>query len=264
MIPFGESKTEARPDETVEAHEVMAEQPGETEGWQDSIPLSEGNEGWRDSIDLTDDSGKWQDEIDLSDVTILKSVQSASREQQRKAEGSTAEGTSEGDYPSTYKERVDRTPRDDGERGEWQGERGESVFIPNESEIIAILDEYGIEGIEYKNGIPDFSPCSESTVEIENMTDNRSGPPVEGSNFQQCDQKCAEQWNAQARDGRTDWTARDVANWRRENGYSWHERNDMKTCDLIPTKVNAYFGHLGGVGEYIRSSNYQEEGVFDE
>ena len=39
----------------------------------------------------------------------------------------------------------------------------------------------------------------------------------------------------------------------------------MKTCDLIPTKINSYFGHLGGVGEYIRS--YQNKvlgGAFDE
>ena len=168
-------------------------------------------------------------------------------------------------YLSTYKERVDRTPKDDGERGYWQGERGESEFIPDDDDVNTILEQYGIEGIKYRNGIPDFSPCSEATVEIDNMTDNRSGPPVEGSNFQQCDQKCAEKWNEQSYDGRCDWTARDVANWRRENYCSWHERNDLHTCDLIPTKINAYFGHLGGVGEYIRlTSNNSAEDVFDE
>ena len=168
-------------------------------------------------------------------------------------------------YPSSYKERIDQTPKDDGDRGDWQGERGESVFIPDNDDIEAVLGKYHIDGIRYKNGIPDFSPCSESTVEISNMTENRSGPPVEGSNFQQCDQKCAEQWSQQYRDGICDWTARDVADWRRENGYSWHERNDMKTYDLIPTKVNAYFGHLGGVGECIRlSENRSGEDIFDE
>ena len=168
-------------------------------------------------------------------------------------------------FLSTYKERIDRTPKDDGSRGEWTDKRGESKFIPNDDDIKRILEKYGLDGIEYKDGIPDFSPCAEATVEIENMTDNRNGPPIEGCNFQQCDQKCAEKWNEQRRDGRSDWTARDVAEWRRENGYSWHERNDMKTCDLIPTKINSYFGHLGGVGEYMRS--YQNEvlgGAFDE
>ena len=261
---FGENSAEQSQLRNQENTEAMVGKPNESENWQDSIALSEGTDGWVEHIDLTDGSDTWQDVISLDDANILKLVRAAVDAKSKNGETSSTGDTTEGDYPSTYKERVDRTPRDDGERGDWQGERGESVFVPNDAEIKTILEEYGIEGIEYKDGIPDFSPCAESTVEIDNMTDNRSGPPVEGSNFQQCDQKCAEQWNAQARDGRTDWTARDVANWRRENGYSWHERNDMKTCDLIPTKVNAYFGHLGGVGEYIRSSNYQEEGVFDE
>ena len=78
------------------------------------------------------------------------------------------------------------------------------------------------------------------------MTGKRHG---KGGNFEQCDEKCAEQWNKEGKDGKTDWTARDVQKWREENSYSWHERNDMKTCDLIPTEVNDYFGHLGGVAE---------------
>ena len=191
--------------------------------------------------DIPDDSGSSPSRLDLSDDAADLS------------------------YSSTYKERVDRTPKNDGERGDWQGDRGESLFVPNDPDINSILHKHGIMGIKYQDGTPDFSPCSECTVEIRNMTDNRSGPPVEGSNFQQCDQKCAEQWNAQCRDERCDWTARDIANWRRENAYSWHERNDMSTCDLIPTKINSYFGHLGGVGEYLRLSSTQSaEGIFDE
>lgn len=97
---------------------------------------------------------------------------------------------------------------------------------------------------------------------IDNMSENRYG---KGGNFEQCDQKCADQWNKEGRDGKNDWTARDVANWRKENGYTWHERNDMKTCDLIPTKINDYFGHLGGVGECKRRDDENsKDGGFDE
>ena len=120
------------------------------------------------------------------------------------------------------------------------------------------MEKYGLDGIEYEDGIPDFSGVSESTVEIEDMTDNRA------KNFRQCDEKCAEQWNKEARDGRTDWAARDVKQWRQENGYSWHERNDMKTCDLIPTKINDYFGHLGGVSECSKRDADNDGGDFDE
>lgn len=161
-------------------------------------------------------------------------------------------------YFSTYDERLKQTPKEDSDRGEWEGERGESKFIPNDQEIKDILKKYGLDGITYKDGIPDFSEVSEATVIIDNMTENRA------ENFKQCDEKCAEQWNKEARDGRTDWTARDVAQWRKENGYSWHERNDMKTCDLVPTKINDYFGHLGGVAECKKRDAASNGGDFDE
>lgn len=169
------------------------------------------------------------------------------------------EANEEEEYFSTYDERLRQTPKEDSDRGEWEGERGESKFVPYDQEIIDILAEYGLDGIVYKDGIPDFSEVSESTVEIDNMTENRA------ENFKQCDEKCAEQWNKEGRDGRTDWTARDVAQWRKENGYSWHERNDMKTCDLVPTKINDYFGHLGGVSECKkRDAADNNGGEFDE
>ncbi len=162
-------------------------------------------------------------------------------------------------YFSSYDERLRQTPKEDSDRGEWDGERGESKFIPYDQEIKDILAEYGLDAIVYKDGIPDFSEVSESTVEIDNMTENRA------ENFKQCDEKTAEQWNKDERDGRTDWTARDVAQWRKENGYSWHERNDTKTCDLIPTKINDYFGHLGGVSECKkRDAADNNGGDFDE
>lgn len=164
----------------------------------------------------------------------------------------------ENSYFSTYEERLKQTPREDSERGDWSGKRGESEFTPNDEEIKESLDRYDKESIEYKDGIPDFSEVAESTVEIENMTENRA------DNFRQCDEKCAEQWNREGRDGRTDWTARDVKEWRQENGYSWHERNDMKTCDLIPTEINDYFGHLGGVSECKKRDIENGGSDFDE
>lgn len=161
-------------------------------------------------------------------------------------------------YYSTYKERLDHTPKEDSARGEWSGERGESEFTPNDEEIKNILDENGKDSIVYKDGIPDFSDVSKSTVEIDNMTDNRF------DNFRQCDEKCAEQWNKDGFDGKNDWSPRDVKNWRSDNEYSWHERNDMETCDLVPTKVNDYFGHLGGVSECKKRDADNGGSDFDE
>lgn len=173
-----------------------------------------------------------------------------------------AQSLKESDYPSTYKERIEQTPKGDEGRGEWTGERGESKYVPTDEERKEILAEYGVDGIEYRDGIPDFSEIAEATVEIENMSEHRhTTPDGQPGNFEQADQKCAEQWNKEGKDGKTDWTARDVANWRRENGYCWHERNDMKTCDLVTNKHH-YFGHFGGVGECKRVK--AKESGFDE
>ena len=159
---------------------------------------------------------------------------------------------------STYEERLNQTPTENSDRGEWEGKRGESKFIPNDQEIKDILGEYGLDGVTYKDGTPDFSKASESTVKIDNMTENRA------ENFKKCDESCYKQWNKEEHNGKTDWTARDVAQWRRECGYSWHERNDMKTCDLIQSKINDYFGHLGGVSECKKRDAINNGGDFDE
>jgi NAD+--asparagine ADP-ribosyltransferase len=167
----------------------------------------------------------------------------------------------ENDCPSTYDDRIRQTPRE-GERGHWENERGESKYIPTDAGIKEILAKDGLDGIEYKDGVPDFSECAKATVEIEDMSDARESKEDKAGNFEQADAKCAEQWNNEGRDGKNDWKSSDVRDWRRENGYTWHECNDRKTCQLVPTEINAYFGHLGGVGE-CKIASTQEDG-FDE
>lgn len=162
------------------------------------------------------------------------------------------------EYYTSYAERLQQTPLDSGERGKWTGVRGESVFIPNDRDIKKMLKKNGLDGIKYENAIPDFEKLSVATLKIGQMTE------VRGNNFKQCDEKCAKLWNKDKRENRDDWTPREVAQWRRENSYSWHERNDMKTCDLIPTKINAYFGHSGGVSECKKRDSHTLGGDFDE
>ena len=149
------------------------------------------------------------------------------------------------------------------------------------------MKERGIEGVQYHNGIPDFSPFSEATVRLGYMTRTRhnagltagrdsknviyahfeNGEMVskshhvdkssiahlhmkyyEPGNFEQADALTAEQWTIDGRDGR-EWTAQDVAQYRKAHDLTWHECNDMETMQLIPRAINADFGHLGGVGE---------------
>ena len=136
--------------------------------------------------------------------------------------------------------------------GEWEGERGDGKWKPNPDAVPPkqnpeektweeILSKYGIDGIEFKDGEPDFSPIAEETIEIDDFTTDRT------DNFSQADQKLADKWNSETKDGRNDWTAQDIAAYRKENGLTWHERGDMKTMDLVPSEVHNNIPHAGGI-----------------
>ena len=62
---------------------------------------------------------------------------------------------------STYTERYNCTPSQKTKRGNWSGQRGESMFIPSNTlrnrTLIQLLHQYGLTGITYKNCIVDFS-----------------------------------------------------------------------------------------------------------
>lgn len=152
--------------------------------------------------------------------------------------------------------------------GEWTGEKGNSIWKPDPEKIPnggrgdanpdsltygEILVKYEIDGIEYKketyevNGeikedyFADFTPVAEAEVEIEDMTTDRH------KNYAKAAEGVAEKWSAEAKDGKTDWSPRDVENWRREHNYTWHEHQDCKTVQLVPREVHCNTPHRGGV-----------------
>lgn len=171
------------------------------------------------------------------------------------------------DYPSSYKERLDRTPSMDNPHGKWSGDRGESMFVPTVDRVREILRNKGLEGINYKDGIPDFNPISEAKVTIQGMSQHRlsqmgeNGERIIG-NYEKADIECAKAWNLGQRDGKDDWTYQDVKKWREANEYTWHEHNDMKTCYLVPTEAHDVCRHLGGVSEIKNILN--QIGGFDD
>lgn len=143
--------------------------------------------------------------------------------------------------------------------GTWEGERGDSVWYPDRDKIPEkwqsnkdgeknpltwgeILDKYGIEGIPFKDGDPDFSEVTIDEVKIDDFTTERR------KNFPQADEKLAEKWTAEQKDGK-EWTPRDVANWRKDNDCTWHECSDMKTMQLVPREVHNNIPHAGGISE---------------
>ena len=134
-------------------------------------------------------------------------------------------------YPSTYDERINQTPINN---GSWTGNRGESKFISESDEVNDVLKHYDIDGIEYKDGIPDFSPVSEGEICYPDMSIDRN------KNFKVADELLAKQLEV---------PRKEITKLRKQGKFTWHELNDMKTMQLVPSIVNSKFGHLGGVAE---------------
>ncbi|KYC86307.1 MULTISPECIES: HNH endonuclease [Heyndrickxia] len=53
--------------------------------------------------------------------------------------------------------------------------------------------------------------------------------------------------------------AKDIEKYRVKNNLTWHELNDGVTMQLVPTEINAKFGHLGGV-EKINAGAFEPGG----
>lgn len=136
----------------------------------------------------------------------------------------------------------------DGNGGNWEGERGNSTWVPDRNDVPKnpltnpdkltwgeLLDKYGIDGIPFKDGEADFSEVSKGEVEIDDFTDDRA------ANFDQADEKLAEQRGC---------TPEEVAKWREEHKYTWHECKDCKTMQKVPTEIHGNVPHSGGVSEY--------------
>lgn len=138
---------------------------------------------------------------------------------------------------STYEQRLDHCPKNG---GEWTGKNGESIFKPENAEAKAKLVEFKKDGIEYKNGIPDFSPFAKDSVEIDDMTANRP------YNYKQAYEKFAEKWNEQGFEGKTDWDLRSVQQYKKEHNYDMHECSDMRTMQLVPHSIHMEAKHIGG------------------
>ena len=164
------------------------------------------------------------------------------------------------EFASSYESRLNQTPALNNTKVQFEGIRGESKCIlkpPPNQQLKELLDEVGIDGIEYRNAVPDFSPTAKAQVEINYMlggTGNYGGK-ARKANFDQSDQKLADQLNNSPEFAKQfgmesgNISSRDIKKYREINKLTWHELNDVKTMQLVPTEINRDFGHLGGVGE---------------
>lgn len=153
-------------------------------------------------------------------------------------------------------ERSLRLPRNG---GIWDGAIGNSKWIPAEDAVPGsrngtnpehkswsqIKECYRFEGIPFSHGEADFSEVGKGSVEIEDFSDDR------GANFDQADEALALQRGC---------APEEVAQWRKENHYTWHECNDCKTMQKVPSEVHGNIPHSGGISVY-KAANLQDGGT---
>ena len=197
---------------------------------------------------------------DIGDGNLGKSIDAPKDASEKKSISAgkyeslaTASKLDYSDLKSSYGERLSHTPKDNSLNDgtpRWAGQRGESLCRSDSEEVKPHLEKVGVNGVDYSDCIPDFSPFSKGDVEIPKMSETRYG---NNGNFMQADIALAEKKGC---------TPQDVANWREANKYTWHECNDRKTCQKIPSVINGKFGHLGGVAECKRDKAW--EGNFDD
>ena len=150
------------------------------------------------------------------------------------------------------KEKNERYPE---KNGTWEGERGNSMWHPDPDYVPPeksknpekpfsnpdkltwgeLLQKYGLDGIEFKDGFPVFDKISKGTVEIEGF--ETGGTDAKQRNFAKADIALAEQKGC---------SPDDVRKWRKENNYTWHECEDMKTMQKVPNEIHANVPHAGG------------------
>ncbi|WP_240442847.1 HNH endonuclease [Pseudomonas aeruginosa] len=100
-------------------------------------------------------------------------------------------------------------------------------------------------GIAYKNGYPDFSPIALQEVRLSGLISTDRDV-----NFRAANQMLANKLGVKESD---------VARFMREQKYTWHEVEDMRTMQLVPSFIHTgkvgsmdfgvKYGHLGGIAE---------------
>ncbi|WP_232097392.1 HNH endonuclease [Gimesia maris] len=138
---------------------------------------------------------------------------------------------------STYKQRLDHTPVNN---GSWtKGVRGEGTFTSTHPAVNGL-------SVTYKNAYADLTPHSIYSVEIEDFIGKvqHAGNPTKARRVlhREADEILAAQLKV---------SPSVIERFRNLHRYTWHEVENLQTMQLVPTDVNAKFGHLGGISEAL-------------
>lgn len=160
-----------------------------------------------------------------------------------------------------YKWRIDKTPINN---GKWLDElgnigvRGESKWCPNDECVRLELEKFGIDGIKYKNGYPDFSKVSYFGLylkENEFLDSDRK-------QFERCNQALFDilEENPEFVKGLNldEGQKVDLMEGRIPYGYTWHhDPNERGLIMLVPTSIHQACRHFGGRSVWGGGAEYR-------
>lgn len=155
------------------------------------------------------------------------------------------------------------------ENGFWDGKRGDSYWIPADSDVQAQLHRYGRNSILYHRGYPDFEAfaafetslqsseirmsdrvqfcaCSECLSDFwesvaQRYTKGEFDDPLESPDYRECLKQAFQCSDDQMEE--IQWA---LENAETPYGYTWHHDVAVGKMLLVPTLIHAAARHLGG------------------
>jgi hypothetical protein len=94
---------------------------------------------------------------------------------------------------------------------------------------------FGVIGVRFRNGEPDFRPFAIASVKLKEYLDTRYGS---GGTMPQADKVLAQKLNI---------SESFIRKWIDDNQYVWHERQDGKRIDLLTHDIHGNIPHTGGI-----------------
>jgi len=130
--------------------------------------------------------------------------------------------------------------------GKWSGDRGNSIWKPNDDEVLRDIRFYGngAEGIEYRNGYPDFTPIQifESGLPI-NLFNRNDDYQFTDCNLELRDKLPCLPYLISYFD---DTQLSAIGKGQTPIGYTWHHDIQSGRMQLVPTSIHRNCTHYGG------------------
>jgi len=145
------------------------------------------------------------------------------------------------EYGSSLNDRISQTPVNN---GEWSGERGNSTWTPETEDVAGQLDSYGVDGIEYRDGFPDFSPVAEYEHQLPEDLYESS----DTAQFNDCNDALSNHLESDPDFGANfdDDQLEAIRAGEKPSGYTWHHDTEPGNMQLVPTRIHQNCGHYGG------------------